>query len=192
MLALATNSPACCVALLVRDVEAGEEAEEAMEVSISEDPAGAEAQETAQAVGVSLAAVRKHFLLEVPPWHCYVLNFARRKKWCNHLRPMTSASQRKGDCQWPWTQDLGMQRVKTVLPTVAGSLKWGWHNFSGRRCCRWGFKCSGRQRWRSLCQRWTRAVEMQRNDPVVRMRHCCNFDFVWLLQQIALHVVLRC
>ena len=80
MLALATNSPACCVALLVRDVEAGEEAEEAMEVSISEDPAGAEAQETAQAVGVSLAAVRKHFLLEVPPWHCYVLNFARRKK----------------------------------------------------------------------------------------------------------------
>jgi hypothetical protein len=39
-LALATNSPACCVALLVRDVEAGEEAEEAMEVSISEDPAG--------------------------------------------------------------------------------------------------------------------------------------------------------
>ena len=65
-MALATNSPACCVALLVRDVEAGEEAEEAMEVSISEDPAEAEAQETAQAVGVSLAAVRKHFLLEVP------------------------------------------------------------------------------------------------------------------------------
>ena len=47
MLALATNSPACCVALLVRDVEAGEEAEEAMEVSISEDPAEVEAQETA-------------------------------------------------------------------------------------------------------------------------------------------------
>ena len=46
------------VALLVGDVEAGEEAEEAMEVSISEDPAGAEAQETAQAVGVSLAEVR--------------------------------------------------------------------------------------------------------------------------------------
>ena len=66
-MALATNSPACCVALLVRDVEAGEEAEEAMEVS--EDPAeteGQEAQETTQAVGVSFAAVPKHFLLHDP------------------------------------------------------------------------------------------------------------------------------
>ena len=54
------------VALIVRDVEAGEEAEEAMEVSISEDPAEAEAQETTQAVGVIFAAVRKHFLLDVP------------------------------------------------------------------------------------------------------------------------------
>ena len=63
-MALATNSPACCVALL-----AGEEAEEAMEVSVSEDPAeteGQEAQETTQAVGVSFAAVPKHFLLHDP------------------------------------------------------------------------------------------------------------------------------
>ena len=37
-----------------------------MEVSISEDPAEAEAQETTQAVGVIFAAVRKHFLLDVP------------------------------------------------------------------------------------------------------------------------------
>ena len=65
-LALPTNSPSCCVAFLVKDVEAGEEAEEAMEVSISEDPAEAEAQETTQAVGVIFAAVRKHFLLDVP------------------------------------------------------------------------------------------------------------------------------
>ena len=52
---------------LLRDVEAGEEAEEAMEVS--EDPAeteGQEAQETTQAVGVSFAAVPKHFLLHDP------------------------------------------------------------------------------------------------------------------------------
>ena len=54
------------VALIVRDVEAGEEAEEAMEVSISEDPAEAEAPRDYTGGRCDLCSCSKALPLDVP------------------------------------------------------------------------------------------------------------------------------